>query len=53
MNAEQARIQALLRQQARFARAARYVDIAVQTELLADGYDLRALNKDLELEQQA
>lgn len=51
MNAEQALIGNLLRWQARKARAARYVDIATQTELLAAGYDLRALDKDLELEQ--
>jgi hypothetical protein len=51
VNAQQAHIANLLRREAARARTHGFVDIATQTELLAEGYDLRALNKDLQLEE--
>jgi hypothetical protein len=47
MNAQQARIEALLEEAAESATSAREVDIVTQTDLLAEGYDLRSLNRDL------
>jgi hypothetical protein len=47
MNHQQARIWALLEEAAETATSARAVDIVTQSELLAEGYDLRALNRDL------
>lgn len=47
MNSQQARIRALLEDAAETATSAREVDLVTQTELLGEGYDLRALNRDL------
>lgn len=47
MNTQQARIWALLEEAAETATSAREVDLVTQTELLNEGYDLRALNRDL------
>jgi hypothetical protein len=47
VNAQQARIWALLEEAAETASSAREVDLATQTELLSEGYDLRNLNSDL------
>lgn len=47
MNAQQARIEALLEEAAYFAEDATQVDLVTQTELLAEGYDLGKLNRDL------
>ena len=47
MNNQQARIEALLEDAAEYATSAREVDLVTQTELAAEGYDLRALNRDL------
>jgi hypothetical protein len=47
MNAQQARIRALLESAAETATSAREVDLVTQTDLAAEGYDLRALNRDL------
>jgi hypothetical protein len=47
VNHQQARIQALLEEAAETATSAREVDLVTQTELLEEGYDLRALNRDL------
>lgn len=47
MNHQQARIRALLEDAAGYASSAREVDLVTQTELLDEGYDLRALNRDL------
>lgn len=52
MNAQQARIRALLEDAAETATHAREVDLVTQTELLAEGYDLRALTGDLRRLQQ-
>lgn len=48
MNNQQARIRALLEDAAADgAPSAREVDMVTQTDLLNEGYDLRALNRDL------
>lgn len=47
MNAQQARIEALLDEAAEFAASSREVDLVLQTELFNEGYDLRRLNHDL------
>jgi hypothetical protein len=47
MNHQQARIEALLAAAAETATSSREVDLATQTELLSEGYDLRNLNSDL------
>ncbi len=47
MNAQQARIRALLHEAAETATSSREVDLVTQTDLLAEGYDLRGLNRDL------
>lgn len=47
MNNQQARIEALLEEAAETATSSREVDLVLQTDLLAEGYDLRRLNRDL------
>jgi hypothetical protein len=47
MNAQQARIWAILEETAQTATSACDVDMVTQTELLAEGYDLRSLTRDL------
>jgi hypothetical protein len=47
LNSQQARIRALLEDAADVAASAREVDLVTQAELLNEGYDLRALNRDL------
>lgn len=49
LNAQQARIRALLEDVAETASSAREVDLVTQTDLLAEGYDLRRLNHDINL----
>jgi thiamine monophosphate kinase len=47
VNAQQARIEALLEDAAATATAREEVDLVAQTDLLSEGYDLRNLNRDL------
>lgn len=47
MNAQQARIEALLEEAAEAATTSREVPLTLQTDLLGEGYDLRRLNHDL------